>query len=159
MLFLSVLTGLLLILSIPPLPRVLGLTALRDRARWAAGLGFAVAGSLHFLRPASYLRLMPPYLPWSLPLIYVSGFFEILGGLGLLLPGTRRAAAWGLVALLVAVFPANLHVALNAISVEGLPTWYGWVRLPFQALYIWWVLASTSEAKANRQALRGRSRA
>jgi uncharacterized membrane protein len=86
--------------------------------------------------------MMPPWLPWPAALIAVSGACEILGGIGILVPGTRRAAAWGLVALLAAVFPANLHVALMgrmpgfSFSPAAL-----WLRLPFQpvlaAAVIW----------------------
>lgn len=146
MLFLGVLIGFFALLSAPPLPRLAGARAWRDRGRIAAALGFVLAGLLHFLTPETYLRLMPPYVPEPLAMVYVSGAFEILGGLGLLVSRTRRAAAWGLTALLLAVFPANIHVALSGISVEGMPPWYGWLRLPFQALYIWWLLASTREA-------------
>lgn len=142
MLFLGVLTGFFLLLSVPPLRCLAGAAAWRDRGRLAAGLGFVVAGLLHFSTPETYLRLMPPYIPAPVAMVYVSGVFEILGGLGLLIRSTQRTAAWGLTALLLAVFPANIHVALSGISVEGLPVWYGWVRLPFQALYIWWILAS-----------------
>jgi uncharacterized membrane protein len=150
MLFLGVLTGFFLPLSVPPLRRLAGAAAWRDRARCAAALGFVMAGLLHFAAPESYLRLMPPDIPAPLAMVYVSGVFEILGGLGLLVPRTRRAAAWGLTALLLAVFPANLHVALAGISVEGMPTWYGWARLPFQAVYIAWVLWSTPAVAERR---------
>lgn len=121
MLFLGVLAGFFLLLSVPPLRRLAGAAARRDRARVAAALGFVVAGLLHLVMPETYLRLMPPYIPAPLAMVYVSGLFEILGGLGLLVPRTRRAAAWGLAALLLAVFPANIHVALSGLSVEGMP--------------------------------------
>lgn len=88
---------------------------------------------------------MPPYLPWHLELVYLSGVFEILGGLGLLIPRVSRVAAWGLVALLVAVFPANLHMAMSGIQVDGFPSrpWMAWARLPFQAVFIAWCLWCT----------------
>ena len=74
---------------------------------------FVVAGINHFVNPAFFLKIMPPYLPWHLPLVYISGVLEIvLGGL-LLWPSWSRLAAWGLIALLIAVFPANLHMALH----------------------------------------------
>jgi uncharacterized membrane protein len=114
------------------------------------GLGLAAAfyvfaGILHFVQPEFYLKIMPPYIPWHQAMVRISGFFEILGGLGLLAPRTRRAAAWGLVAMLIAVFPANLYMATNpveagAVSVAPL---LRWGRLPLQVLFIWWVLWCT----------------
>src|ERR1700734_1129213 len=74
-----------------------------------AAVFYIMAGSLHFIKPAPYLRIMPPCVPWHLAMVRISGGLEILGGLGLLVPATRRAAAWGLVALLIAVFPANIY--------------------------------------------------
>jgi uncharacterized membrane protein len=68
---------------------------------------FVAAGTWHFIKPGFYLKIMPPYIPWHLQMVLISGFFEILGGLGLLIPQTRRLAAWGLVALLIAVFPGQ----------------------------------------------------
>jgi uncharacterized membrane protein len=81
-----------------------------------AAVFYIVAGALHFIKPAPYLRIMPPYIPWHAAMVRISGAFEILGGLGLLVPATRRAAAWGLVALLVAVFPANIYMAMHPIE-------------------------------------------
>jgi uncharacterized membrane protein len=103
---------------------------------------FIVAGSLHFVRPEFYLSIMPPYIPWHLAMVRVSGFFEILGGLGLLLPRTRRAAAWGLVALLIAVFPANIYMATNPVDAgaASIAPALRWGRLPLQVVFIAWVL-------------------
>ena len=105
--------------------------------RWIMGILFVIAGSFHFLNPAPYLQMMPAYLPWHLALIYISGIAEILGGLGVLVPATRRVAGWGLIALLIAVFPANIQATLHGFL--GLPAWILWARLPFQALFIAWV--------------------
>ncbi len=74
---------------------------------------FVIAGALHFFRPAFYLTIMPPYLPWPMGLIYLSGVFEILGGIGLLLPGVRRLSGFGLMALLLAVLPANAQMLVQ----------------------------------------------
>jgi uncharacterized membrane protein len=106
---------------------------------------YVIAGSAHFLRPDMYLRIVPPYVPWDLPVVYVSGFFEILGGLGLLIPRTRRAAAWGLIALLIAVFPANLYMATNPIEAgaASIAPALRWGRLPLQLVFIWWLLWCT----------------
>jgi uncharacterized membrane protein len=105
------------------------------------------AGSLHFIKPAPYLRIMPPYVPWHAAMVRISGAFEILGGLGLLVPATRRAAAWGLVALLVAVFPANLYMAMHPVEAgaAGIAPVLRWGRLPLQALLIWWLVWGTRQ--------------
>jgi uncharacterized membrane protein len=110
-----------------------------------AAVFYLAAGSLHFIKPEQYLRIMPPYIPWHAAMVRVSGAFEILGGLGLLLPATRRAAAWGLVVLLIAVFPANLYMALHPIEAgaAGIAPVLRWGRLPLQALLIWWLLGCT----------------
>ena len=120
---------------------------------------YVFAGVMHFVNPDFYLQLMPPYLPWHLGLVYASGVAEILLGLLLLVPATRVLAAWGVVALLIAVFPANLHVALNGIVLQGLPEWMppatttaNWVRLPFQAVLIWWAWLYTRPEPARRRA-------
>lgn len=99
-----------------------------------------LAGSLHFAIPDPYVAIMPAFLPWHLELVYISGVLEILGGLGLLLRRTRRAAAWGLILLYICVFPANLNMAVNEIQAASFtidPFWM-WARLPFQLLFIAW---------------------
>ena len=106
--------------------------------RLLLALLFVGAGTWHFVRPGTYLRIMPPALPAPLLLVYLSGAAEIAGGLGLLLPATRRWAGWGLLALLVAVFPANGHMALVHEQL-GIPGWVAWGRLPLQVPLLWWV--------------------
>jgi len=110
-----------------------------------AAVFYIVAGSLHFIQPAPYLRIMPPYIPWHAAMVQVSGVFEILGGLGLVVPATRRAAAWGLVALLIAVFPANVYMAMHPVEAgaANIAPALRWGRLPLQILLIWWVLWCT----------------
>ena len=130
-----------------------------NRLSTAQKIGLALAavfyvgsGVLHFRSPAFYLRIMPPYIPWHVAMVQVSGAFEILGGLGLLIPATRRAAAWGLVALLIAVFPANLYMATNPIETgaASMAPLLLWGRLPVQLLLIWWVLWCTRARSAPR---------
>lgn len=135
------LLGLFLLLHLPPLARRPALATARQRAAVAAGFFFIVAGALHFLMPQTYLKMMPPALPYPLFLVYLSGACEMLGGAGLLIPPTRRAAAWGLILLLLAVLPANVHVAMADVPLEALPypRWYFWLRTPFQAVYLAWV--------------------
>ncbi|MHC4996721.1 MAG: DoxX family protein, partial [Planctomycetota bacterium] len=92
------------------------------------------AGAMHFVSPAFYVRMMPPQLPWPLGIVYLSGVVEIALGLAVLvLPRWRQQVAWAIIALFVAIFPANLYAA-----VEGIPGAGGYVRLPFQALFIAW---------------------
>jgi uncharacterized membrane protein len=101
-----------------------------------AAIFYVVAGTLHFIKPDAYLKIVPPYIPWHVALVRLSGGFEILGGLGLLVPQTRRAAAWGLVALLIAVFPANIYMATNPIDAgaASIAPVLRWGRLPVQLL-------------------------
>ena len=99
---------------------------------------FIIAGVLHFLFTPVYLSIMPPYLPAPRALVLISGAAEALGGVGLLFPATRVAAAWGLVALLVAVLPANLQMALDHQRWPAIPQWLLWARLPMQLPLIWW---------------------
>jgi uncharacterized membrane protein len=107
---------------------------------------FVGAGLLHFLHPETYLRIMPPALPAPRLLVLLSGVAEMAGGLGLLLPATRRWAASGLLALLLAVFPANIYM-LQIHEQLYLPAWVGWARLPLQPLLMWWVWRAGGQAR------------
>lgn len=111
-------------------------------ARWLLAAFFIVAGANHLRDPGFYLPMMPPYLPWPYALVIISGVAEIAGGLGLLIPTTRRWAGWGLIVLLLAIFPANLHMALNHTQLPGLhlSPLVLWLRLPVQVVFIAWVL-------------------
>ncbi len=111
---------------------------MRQIAQYLLAVLFVVAGTLHFVATPAYLRIMPPSLPSPTMLVYISGVCEILGGIGLLVPSTRRFAAWGLVALLIAVLPANIHMALDHAHWPSLPQWALWARLPLQLPLIWW---------------------
>jgi uncharacterized membrane protein len=116
---------------------------------------FVVAGINHFISPKIYLGMMPPWLPAPELANVVSGAAEIAGGLGLLSRRFRRTAGWGLIALLVAVFPANLHVALQGhmpgLNVSPLILW---LRLPFQPgliAWVWWVALKRPESGARQR--------
>ncbi len=104
------------------------------------------AGTLHFVTPAPFVKIVPDYLPAHLEIVYISGFFEILGGIGLLVPFVSQAAAWGLIALFIAVFPANINMAINNIDI-GIPLepWMLWARLPLQGVLIAWAWWLTRE--------------
>jgi uncharacterized membrane protein len=113
------------------------------------GIFYVSAGVAHFAVPATYLAVMPPYIPWPLAMIYISGAAEILGGVGVLIPDgfvfprTRVAAAWGLVALLIAVSPVHINMCLHPDKFPGIPLWAIWVRLPLQLPLIGWAWSYT----------------
>lgn len=104
--------------------------------RYGLALLFAGAGLLHFIHPETFERIVPPVLPAPRRLVLLSGAAEVAGGLGLLLPATRRWACWGLLALLVAVFPANVYMVGLADTLH-IPAWVLWARLPLQPLLMW----------------------
>jgi uncharacterized membrane protein len=95
-------------------------------------------GLLHFFRPAPFVNIVPSALPAPYVLVIVSGFFEVLGGVGLLVPRVRRAASIGLVALYVAVFPANINMVVHPELGGGIAVWALWARLPLQIVLIAW---------------------
>ncbi len=117
------------------------MTGLKLVALWALALGMIAIGVLHFVQPKPFVRIVPKYLPAPLALVYISGFFEIAGGVGLLVPATRVAAAWGLIALYIAVFPANIYMLTHNISLnprKPIPRWALWARLPLQFVLMAW---------------------
>jgi uncharacterized membrane protein len=105
--------------------------------KYLLAIFFVLAGVNHFLDPDFYLKMMPPYLPWHVALNYLSGFFEIVLGICLVIPRFTRLAAWAIIVLLIAVFPANIYMAMNPEPFGVKPIWL-LVRLPFQALFIAW---------------------
>jgi len=113
------------------------------------GTFYVAAGAAHFGSPAIYLHVMPPYIPWPLAMVYVSGAAEILGGIGVLVPDgfvfpkTRVWAAWGLVALLIAVSPVHIHMCLHPEQFPGIPLWAIWLRLPLQLPLMAWAWSYT----------------
>ncbi len=100
-------------------------------------VAYILAGILHFVKPRMYMAIMPPYIPAPYAMVLLSGVAEVVVGVGLLFPATRHLAAWGLIALLVAVFPANLYMATSG-KFHQFPAWALWARLPLQGLLIWW---------------------
>ena len=110
------------------------------------GLLFIGAGVMHFVKPAPYIGIMPHWLPAPALLVLMSGIAEVAGGVGVLVPFTRVAAGWGLIVLLVAIFPANVQMFLDAraagATVSRLWMFGVTARLPLQALLIWWVWRS-----------------
>jgi uncharacterized membrane protein len=119
-------------------------------AMYVLALFMVLAGLNHFLSPGPYIAMVPRELPSPRLLVVISGIAEILGGLGLLHPRTRRAAAWGLVLLLIAVFPANINMAVNHLPLgdKPVPTWALWARLPLQAVAIAWAFWFTRPTRS-----------
>ena len=102
---------------------------------YSLGFGYLMIGVNHFLDPDFFLKIMPPYLPWHLELVYISGAFEIVLGLSLMISKLRKYAAWGIIFLLIAVYPANIYLAFNEAPQKALdisPFLASWVRLPIQ---------------------------
>ncbi len=112
------------------------MTKFKTPLRYLLALIMVTAGILHFARPHNFIKIVPDWLPAPRTLVYVSGFCEILGGVGLLIKRVQKAAAWGLVALYIAVFPANVNMAVNRILIDN--PLILWGRLPFQAVLIAW---------------------
>lgn len=117
-------------------------------SRALLALFFSSAGVLHFVKPRGYEAIVPPGIPKK-EAVAVSGAAEILGGLAILHPVTRQAGRWGLIALLLAVFPANIHMAVNPEQIPGMskskiPSWALWARLPLQPLCVLWVWRATA---------------
>lgn len=112
---------------------------LKEIFRGVLAVSIIIVGITHFLKPEQYARIVPPLFP-PLASVYISGFFEILGGIGLMIPSVSVAAAWGLIALFIGVFPANIYMTLHNIKIEGIPhnQLLYLVRLPFQAVLIAW---------------------
>jgi uncharacterized membrane protein len=104
---------------------------------------YVVAGINHFWHPHTYLKIIPPLLPWHEELNFITGVLEIIFGILLLLHITRNIEAWGLVALLVLIFPANIQMAINYSKEEHPDLWLAYLRLPLQFFLMWWALVYT----------------
>jgi uncharacterized membrane protein len=120
-----------------------------NRSRLALATFFSFSGTLHFLIPRSYEAMVPRGVP-APEAVVISGVAEIVGGFAVLHPGTRRLSRWWLLALLLAVFPANIHMAVNPEQIRGLdlnriPRWALWARLPLQPLAMLWVWRATRD--------------
>jgi uncharacterized membrane protein len=108
-------------------------------AKIFAGPVMFVAGLNHFLNPAFYEAIMPRYVPAHTELVYASGVAEMLGAAAIMYPKTRRVGGYFSIAVLVAIFPANVHMAMNPDEYPNIPEWALYARLPLQALFIYWV--------------------
>jgi len=118
------------------------LPRLKDPTRWLLTTLLLAAGLHHFIAPGIYVAILPGALPWPDGLVAIAGVAKIAGGLGLALPATRRLAAWGLVVLFIAVFPANINMAVHQLPLGALELSPAalWLRLPVQLVFIAWAL-------------------
>lgn len=107
------------------------------------GLFFILAGVNHFVMPQFYVKIMPPYLPYPLALIYFSGIVEIISGALLAIKKTKKLGAWLIIGLLIAVFPANIQMSIDQYHLLGIMFYLSLLRLPFQFLLIYWAYLFT----------------
>lgn len=124
------------------------MSAFKLGMKFLFALIFIIAGINHFRNPAFYLGIMPPYLPWPSALHLIAGFFELVFGIMLIIPRYQKLGAWGLIALLIAVYPANIHMAVNHQQYPNLPMAFHWIRLPLQFVLIawaWWFTYNDSK--------------
>jgi uncharacterized membrane protein len=112
------------------------------------GIIFITAGINHFIIPNFYMEIMPPYLPYPLMLIYLSGVAEVICGILLIISKTRKIGAWLTIALLIAIFPANIQMSIDELNNAGVLFYASIVRLPLQFLLIYWVYRFTKEIKS-----------
>ena len=121
------------------------LTRLKRPLLYVMGVFYTAAGVMHFVAPGAYARVVPPQFPRPVALVYLSGIAEVVLGIGVLIRRTRQRAAWGIIALLIAVFPANVYMATSDMATVIAPDWAGgiarvalWIRLPLQGVLILW---------------------
>lgn len=123
--------------------------------RWLIGLSFILVGVAHFVMPDLFVAIIPPQLPLREEANLIAGFFEILGGIGLLIPRFRRLAGYGLILLLIVVFPANIYMALNLESLgepfTDIPVWTLYARLPLQFVLMGLIYWAIREPKVEQQ--------
>ena len=136
------LLALIVVLVIASLINVPGFRDGRGRTRWALALIYISFGVFHLVFSGDFLAILPPILPFPREIILFTGACEIFGGLGLLIPATRRWAGAALGLYAICVFPANLYHAYAHVTVPGLPSswWYHGPRLLFQPVFVWWAL-------------------
>ncbi len=120
----------------------------RKTSLYCMAVLYIIAGINHFISPVFYKKIMPPWLPWHYPLIYASGVAEIVLGLLLIPIQTRQLAAWGIIALLIAVFPANVQMMLNYKEQHNSYLWIAVLRLPLQLLLIGWACQFTKKGRS-----------
>lgn len=121
---------------------------MKNVSLFAMAVLYIAAGLNHFIHPAFYIKIMPPWLPYHTALILISGVCEIAFGLMLLVPATRKTAAWLIILMLIAIFPANIQMMLNYLHENNSRLWIAIVRLPLQIVLIWWAYRFTKIRQA-----------
>lgn len=116
---------------------------LRKLSLFGISVFFIYFGIDHLINPEFYLSIMPPMFPLHLEAVYLSGLFEILGGVGVLIARTRSIAGWGLLVLLIAVYPANIYMALTPEAFPDIPLFVLYFRLALQFLFFYWAYSIT----------------
>jgi uncharacterized membrane protein len=116
---------------------------LKRLSPYILGLLFVGAGVNHFIDPDFYLAMMPPYLPAHAELILLSGILEVLAGVGVFMARWRQKAGMLMILVMIGVFPANVHMAMNPAVFPEIPVWFLYLRLPLQGVLIWWAWAAT----------------
>jgi uncharacterized membrane protein len=125
-------------------------TRARATLKTLLGTLFVLAGANHFVHSNFYISIMPPYLPWHAALVYLSGVAEIMLGIMLLFAVTEGLAAWGMIALIIAVTPANVHMAMHSELYPDYRPGALWARLPLQLVLIAWAFWFTHDAPLKR---------
>ena len=118
----------------------------RRLALFGLSIFFISFGFDHFINPDFYSSIMPPAFPLHLEAVYISGFFEIMGGLGLLISRFRKISGWGLLALLIAVYPANIYMAISPEAFPDVPIYVLYLRLLVQFIFFYWAFSLTRPA-------------
>jgi len=113
------------------------LPALKNISLYVMAVLYIAGGILHFTKTSTYLRIVPPYIPYHLAVVYISGILEIVLGAGLFFDKLRHYSALGLIILLIAIFPANVYMLTSGLF-TSIPRWVLWLRLPLQAVLIAW---------------------
>jgi uncharacterized membrane protein len=132
------------------------MSKVKQVSMYLMGILYVLAGLNHFIAPEFYLKIMPPYMGWHKELVFVSGLIEIGLGALLFLPQYRKIAAWGIILLLVAVFPANIYLAQTDGAALGVSALAAWVRLPIQLLLIlwaWWYTRADGASKSQSKSV------
>ncbi len=109
---------------------------------------FFIGGVAHFVFTDVFVRIMPNYLGYQKELVLISGVFELLGAIGILFPSTRLLAGYGLIVLIIAVFPANINMAIHPQDYKSIPELLLWLRLPLQFFFVWFVWQSIKSIKS-----------
>ncbi len=135
------------------LPSRFGGRSVQDAMRRAMAVAFVFTGVSHLAMPDSFLVYFPGWIPFPEGIVYATGVAEVMGGLSLFVRRYRYQVGLALAVYLVLIFPANVYAAVAGVD-EALPglvdaSWYPWVRLPFQAIFVWWALRSTGEPTAS----------